>query len=292
MNNISKSGPESSRGDPQRVGAVIRRARLDAELTLVATADRVGCAKSYLSAVENGHKGPPSAELLQRLERVLRLPNGELARLAAWSQTPRQVRDELVALSARDRNARRLAELIGSGGIDDTGRVRGSLDEAYQSGELQRLVEHVAGAAPPMHVEAALPMEVPLINCVTAGYPTDFTDLGYPARVADEYVRCPGLGDPDAFAARVVGDSMSPEYREGDIVVFSPARDIADGADCFVRLAPDHETTFKRIYFERDERDREIIRLQPINNRYRPTVYERERVEGLYRAVSVTRSVG
>jgi len=285
---LNPAGP----GDIRHLGAAIRRARLDANLTLVATADRVGCAKSYLSAVENGHKGPPSRDLLERLERALGLSPGELTRPAAWSQTPRQVRDEMVALSVRDRNARRLAAIISAGGIDESGRVRGSLDRAYQSGELQRLVEHVAGAAPPMHVESALPMEVPLINCVTAGYPTDFTDLGYPARVADEYVRCPGLGDPDAFAARVVGDSMSPEYREGDIVVFSPARDISDGADCFVRLAPDHETTFKRIYFDRDEQDREIIRLQPINNRYRPAVYERERVEGLYRAVSVTRTVG
>lgn len=292
MSTPSQSARDPTPGDARRIGNVIRRARLDADLTLVATADRVGCAKSYLSAVENGHKGPPSPELLRRLERVLRMAPEELTRLAAWSQTPKQVRDELVALSVRDRNARKLAELIGSGGIDATGRVRGSLDEAYQSGELQRLVEHVGGEVPAMHVEAALPMEVPLINCVTAGYPTDFTDLGYPARVADEYVRCPGLGDPDAFAARVVGDSMSPEYREGDIVVFSPAREIADGADCFVRLAPDHESTFKRIYFERDDADREIIRLQPINNRYRPALYERERVEGLYRAVSVTRSVG
>lgn len=286
-------GPDAPRrNEADRVGAAIRRARLAADLTLVATAERVGCAKSYLSAVENGHKGPPSDELLSRLERVLGLEPEALTRLAAWSQTPRQVREELVALSARDKDARRLAELIGGGGIDSTGRLRGSLDLAYQSGELQRLVEHVAGAAPAIHVEAALPMEVPLINCVTAGYPTDFTDLGYPARVADEYVRCPGLGDPDAFAARVVGDSMSPDYREGDIVVFSPAREISDGCDCFVRLAPDHESTFKRVYFERDEADREIIRLQPINNRYRATVFERERVEGLYRAVSVTRSVG
>jgi SOS-response transcriptional repressor LexA len=230
--------------------------------------------------------------VLRRLEGVLGLEGGALIRLAAWSQTPREVREEMVALSARDQAARRLAQLIRSGGIDDSGRLRGSLDRAYQSGELHRLVEHVGGAAPAMHVEAALPMEVPLINCVTAGYPTDFTDLGYPARVADEYVRCPGLGDPDAFAARVVGDSMSPEYREGDIVVFSPARAVEDGSDCFVRLAPDHESTFKRVYFERDDADREIIRLQPINNRYRPSVFERERVEGLYRAVSVTRSVG
>ena len=136
----------------------------------------------------------------------------------------------------------------------------------------------------------SLPFEVPLINKVKAGYPTEFTDLGYPARVADDYVRCPDLADPDAFAARVVGDSMAPDYREGDIVVFSPLRDITDGDDCFARLATGDESTFKRVYFE-GEQGSERIRLQPINSRYAPRTYDREEVAGLYRAVQVMRAL-
>jgi transcriptional regulator with XRE-family HTH domain/SOS-response transcriptional repressor LexA len=152
-----------------------------------------------------------------------------------------------------------------------------------------------------------LPVEVPLINSVAAGYPTEFTDLGYPARVADEYVRVPDVRDPDAFAARVVGDSMEPVYREGDIVVFSPAKALVEaggaaglgargasgggGVDCFVRLEPDHESTFKRVYFERGAAGEELIRLQPLNPKYPPRVVPREQVAGLYAAVSVTRAV-
>src|SRR6185295_1886767 len=94
-----------------------------------------------------------------------------------------------------------------------------------------------------------LPLQVPLINSVAAGYPREFTDLGYPARVAAEYVRSPGIDDPDAFAARVVGDSMAPDYREGDVVVFSPARPVKSGTDCFVRLERDDMMTFKRVVF-------------------------------------------
>ncbi len=137
-----------------------------------------------------------------------------------------------------------------------------------------------------------LPLEVPLINRVAAGYPRSFTDLGYPVRVADEYVRCPDLADPDAFAARVVGDSMLPEYREGDIVVFSPARAVASGMDCFVRIEPDHESTFKRAYFERGAGGEELIRLQPLNPEYPGRVLGREQVSGLYAAVSVMRRIG
>lgn len=169
-------------------------------------------------------------------------------------------------------------------------------------------------------VRLGLPVEVPLINKVAAGYPTEFTDLGYPARVADEYVRVPEVSDPDAFGARVVGDSMEPEYREGDMVVFSPRAAVYNGADCFVRLERDAQTTFKRVFFE-DETGKVMddaalrgggggggqgggsgggaiasrlirIRLQPLNPRYGPRVYDREEVAGLYAAVTVTRKVG
>src|SRR5206468_13123611 len=95
---------------------------------------------------------------------------------------------------------------------------------------------------------------IPLINKVAAGYPREFSDLDYPASIADEYVACPDVSDPDAFAARVVGNSMEPEYREGDVVVFAPMLDTPPGCDCFIRLERDSETTFKRVYFEDDGR--------------------------------------
>ncbi|MEL7484098.1 MAG: S24 family peptidase [Planctomycetota bacterium] len=192
------------------------------------------------------------------------------------------------------RAARRLREIM------DSGRV--SLDAVHSSGELRRLVdqmdpqgaeqgrERVAGGSTMQPVP--LPREVPLINRVTAGQPTEFTDLGYPARVADDYVRVPDLADPDAFAARVVGDSMQPEYLEGDVVVFSPAARVESGSDCFARLEPDQETTFKRVYFEAGEGSVELIRLQPLNARYAPRTLPRDQVAGLYRAVTVMRAIG
>ena len=92
---------------------------------------------------------------------------------------------------------------------------------------------------------------VPVINKVSAGYPADFNDLDYPVGIADDYVRCPDLHDPNAFAVRVVGDSMEPRFQEGDIVVFSPAAEVQSGDDCFVRFEMPHETTFKRVFFEK-----------------------------------------
>jgi SOS-response transcriptional repressor LexA len=274
------------------LGALIREHRLGAGLSLRELADRCGCVKSYLWSIETGRRRPPSEDLLRRLEAALGLEAGRLVRVAAWGRLPGVVREDVTRARAQAAVIRRLKDLLAGGGFDEQGRARGALDGAYRSGEFRRLIETIdpgggawGGAAP-----VELPFEVPLINRVSAGYPAGFTDLGFPARVADEYVRCPDLHDPDAFAARVVGDSMEPEYREGDIVVFSPARPIADGDDCFARLALDDESTFKRVYFEREGED-ERIRLQPINSRYAPRVLPREEVAGLYRAVQVMRSV-
>lgn len=266
------------------VGHAVRRRRLFLALTSEEVARRAGCSKGYLSSIEHERKSP-SPHILRCLEIALELPDGALLNTAAWACTPVRVRRELAALQAKERAASELVHRLRAGG----------LDQAYRDGTLRDLVEAIApdepATASPALIAVPLESRVPLINRVPAGYPREFTDLGYPARVATESISCPDLSDPDAFACRVVGDSMEPDYREGDIVVFSPARPLRSGLDCFARLEPRHETTFKRVYFEHDERGREVIRLQPLNNRYPARVVDREGVAGLYAAARVMRAV-
>ena len=271
------------------LGQELRRRRRQQGLSLGDLAERAGCTKSYLSAIECGKKGPPTAAMIERIERALCCDEGELLALAQWEQTPSGIRADIESLRQRDCNARLLARLLKLSAQEGT-----SLDALYQSGMLRAAIDQVDPEPGSMSDEQPLRLapQVPLINKVTAGYPADFTDMGYPARIADEYIRTPDLSDPDAFAARVVGDSMEPIYREGDIVVFSPARVVESGADCFVRLEPDSQSTFKRVYFESDESGNELIRIQPINNAYAPRTLPREQVAGLYAGVSVIRSIG
>jgi phage repressor protein C with HTH and peptisase S24 domain len=264
----------------EALGSLVRTRRQALGLTLQQLAEASRCAKSYLSTIENGRRpNPPSDAVLMRLERALGLAEGRLVNAARWESTPESVRAEFASLQSRDEAARRLASLLQSRG----------LDRAFASGELSSLVATIGGgqdleAAPP-------PVRVPVINKVAAGYPAEFTDLGYPARVADEWVQTPDLRDPDAFAARVVGDSMAPRYTAGDIVVFSPERDTPPGADCFVRLERDSESTFKRVFFETDERGDEWIRLQPLNDAYPAKRVRREDVAGMYAAAYVVKEV-
>lgn len=271
------------------LGKVIRQRRAALGFSLNELARRAGCAASYLSAIENQRRAyPPGEAILDRLERALELPRGRLRETAEWERTPRQIRREFARLARKSAAGER-------------GPWAGGLDALYKSGELRRLVDRLApeakGAAARVRdgrdaVEVSLPRRVPLINSVAAGTPAGFTDLDYPARVADQYVAAPEGEDPDLFAARVVGDSMLPEYREGDIVIFSPARQVASGMDCFARLEPDHETTFKRVVFETGAGGEALIRLQPLNPAYPARVVAREQVAGLYAAVSVLRAIG
>ena len=279
----------------EALGPKLRRQRRRLGLTLDELAGRTGISKPYLSLIETGRvPNPPSDEKLRRLEQSLGFTPGELVTQAHLQRTPRDVRAVLTKLLQNQSDGatkRRSDEGMAAAAVaaDSSPSVASSLrrsvaspidlDDAYISGVLHDLVEKSAG-----NVEHVTTNAVPVINRVSAGYPKDFTDLAYPKGVADEYVSCPDVNDRDAFAARVHGDSMSPKYRQGDIVIFSPGAAPKSGDDCFVRFEDGH-TTFKRVFFESDEGGTSVLRLQPRNEKYRAQTVPSETVSGLYKAV-------
>lgn len=227
------------------VAQILRQHRLLQGYTLDRLALKVGISKSYLSMIENRRVArPPSKRLLIALEQALSLQPGQLIHAADWESTPPWLR----------------------------ARVSPMAHDADTLCDRNLQLTALSSAAP-----------IPLINHVAAGYPTGFTDLDYPARIADRYIACPDVDDPQAFAAQVVGDSMLPDYQQGDIVIFSPAAKVEDGCDCFVRLLPHHDSTFKRIFF--DPRNSDLIRLVPTNPDFPPTDLPRRKIAGLYRAI-------
>lgn len=261
------------------IAVTIRQARGALNLTLQAAARRAGCSVSYLSMLETGRRELRDPGLAEALEAALGIERGRLRAMLEWEETPAEIRRRLEQAEEREARGRELASRLLS-------RPR-SLDAMLASGELKRFVEASSGN---VAVSAPLTRRVPVINRVAAGAAREFTDLGRPVQVADEYVTLPAddaaASDPQSFASRVVGDSMEPEYYEGDIVVFSPDAPTADGCDCFVRLERDQESTFKRVFFEGDE-----VRLVPLNPAYETRVVHREQIAGLFAAVSVMRPV-
>jgi SOS-response transcriptional repressor LexA len=274
------------------LGPKIRRQRRRLGLTLDELAGRTGISKPYLSLIETGRvPNPPSDEKLRRLEQTLGFTAGELISQAHLQRTPRDVRVMLTKLLQQEGSGFRVqgSEAQDNGGTATATKIQNpkskiqnsavNLDDAYLSGVLQELVDRSSG-----NVEMISTNAVPVINRVSAGYPKDFTDLSYPKGVADDYVGCPDVHDKDAFAARVAGDSMTPKYREGDIVIFSPAAGPKSGDDCFVRFEDGH-TTFKRVFFESDEAGASVLRLQPRNEKYRAQSVPATDVTGLYKAL-------
>ncbi len=247
------------------LGQIIREKRERLNLTLDEVSNKIGFSKPYLSTIETGKvKNPPSDELLIKLEKVLKFEPGLLLHVAHMEGMPPDIRQEYESAQNEKQKWRQIVK-----NIVDKKKVNQS--------QLKRLL---AGGEPERQPLAAGRM-VPVINKVSAGYPSDFNDLDYPVGIADDYIRCPDLHDPNAFAVRVVGDSMEPKFNEGDIVIFSPAADVHNGDDCFVRFAMPHETTFKRVFFESNDK----IRLQPRNEKYSPTIVDGKRINGLYRAI-------
>jgi len=253
------------------LGQIIRSKRLELKLTLDEVSRRVGFSKPYLSTIETGKvKNPPSDDLLTRLERVLQFEPALLLHMAHMERMPSDIRG---AYESREAENQKLRQYVKKLTRNKKGKSASEVDALLAKTSV-RLEGGKSGVAPGRLV--------PIINRVSAGYPTDFNDLDYPVGVADDYVRCPDLHDPNAFAVRVIGDSMEPRFHQGDIVVFSPAGDVRNGDDCFVRFTQPHETTFKRVFFEADHK----IRLQPRNEQYSPQVVENRRIDGIYRAVS------
>jgi len=251
------------------LGQIIRQKREELSLTLDEVSRRVGFSKPYLSTIEtNKVKNPPSDALLTKLERVLQFEGGLLIHIAHLERMPSDIRESYEAREAENEKLRGFIQKL----MDNKNVNTRSLKSMMTKSKVKMKPEQAPLAAGRL---------VPVINKVAAGYPAEFNDLDYPVGIADDYVRCPDLHDPNAFAVRVIGDSMEPKFREGDIVVFSPAVEVHNGDDCFVRFTLPHETTFKRVFFEKDDQ----IRLQPRNESYSPVLIEGKRIDGIYRAV-------
>jgi len=280
-------------------GREVREARRRRGMTLDALAKATGMAKSYLSQIETSYAPPPREAKVRKIAQALGLDEEGLVARAHLALLPEELRERIArlrtvfdsteevmrALLAMKRDGDSAAQ---PGGGSPAGADAGpalDLDALHRSGLLHHLAEWGASRAG-LDRQGLRP--IPVINKVAAGYPKEFTDLGYPVGIADEYVAAPAeLSDPNAFAVHVVGDSMEPRYHEGDLVILSPAAAVASGCDCFVRFAiagrpQDSEATFKRVFFDGPE----SVRLQPLNERYAPRLLKASEIEGIFRAVA------
>ena len=82
-------------------------------------------------------------------------------------------------------------------------------------------------------------------------------------------------GGKQYFGLRVKGNSMEPEYLDGDTLILEKVDDCESGDDCVIMVNGD-EGTFKRVF-----KNEQGIILQPLNPTYSPLVYSNEDIENL-----------
>lgn len=106
-------------------------------------------------------------------------------------------------------------------------------------------------------------VKVPILGRVQAGKPTQAVEniIGY------EDISAELALNGEYFALEIKGDSMSPDMREGDIVIVRAQSDVASG-DIAVVLAGSEEATVKKITKHNDG-----ITLVAFNKSYKPVFY-------------------
>ena len=84
---------------------------------------------------------------------------------------------------------------------------------------------------------AAVTQRIPVIGFAQAGDSGYFDDAGYPTGSGWDDIVFPDIGDPNAYALMVSGDSMEPLYRNGDRIIVSPVANIRSGDRVVVKTS-------------------------------------------------------
>jgi len=124
---------------------------------------------------------------------------------------------------------------------------------------------------------------IPLIGFAQAGSDGYFDDAGYPAGGGWDEIPFPDVGDPHAYALEISGESMEPVYRDGDIVIVSPAASVRRGDRVVVKTLAG-EVMAKQLR----RRTARKIELQSFNPAHEDPVLAVEEIDWIARVVWVS----
>jgi phage repressor protein C with HTH and peptisase S24 domain len=101
---------------------------------------------------------------------------------------------------------------------------------------------------------------IPLIGLAEAGAGGYFDDGGFPTGKGWDEIPFPAINDEHAYALEISGSSMEPAYRDGTIIMVSPAASIRRG-DRVVVKTRDGEVMVKEL----KRRTTKTVELRSIN---------------------------
>ena len=262
----------------------------------------LGFTRSYVSQLEAGIK-EPGDRFVRDLER---LEAGVLDSPAYPLSTLRSAREQS-GMSVRE-VARKLGVDIGvyqavEGGhgkcsenlIEKICRLFPALDKSELMGgseHVTRIKDDAAsygmmGQKPNMDLpEGVSARYVPLISMAQAGTMKSFSDEAYQY---DAHIAF-NVTDRRAIAVKIRGDSMSPQYTEGDIVILYPSSEARTGDLVIARLTPDHGDDVMFKIFSTTEAGRRVV-LSSYNPAFPPLEYKRDDFAWIYPAASVVKNL-
>ena len=115
-------------------------------------------------------------------------------------------------------------------------------------------------------------IRIPVYGSIPAGIPMEAIEdiLDY-----EEAPASWALGGKEFFALKIQGNSMEPEYRNGDVIIFLKQPDCENNEDCAVAING-NDWTFKRV-----EKLEDGVLIKPLNPDYETKFFTREQCESL-----------
>lgn len=129
-------------------------------------------------------------------------------------------------------------------------------------------------------VSARPQRRIPLLGMAQAGGDGFFDDAGFPVGGSWDEVSLPEIADPNAYALEIAGDSMEPVFRDGDMVVISPAAPIRRG-DRVVARTVAGEVMAKQLA----RRSARRVELKSLNPAHRDHSFDLRDVAWMHRIV-------
>ena len=150
---------------------------------------------------------------------------------------------------------------------------------AAVSATLEQFTALVTGSSRPMS-SARLPHRIPLLGLAQAGGDGFFDDAGFPVGGSWDEVSVPEIGDPNAYALEISGDSMDPVFRDGDMVVVSPLAPLRRG-DRLVAKTWAGEVMAKQLTRKSAKR----VELKSLNPAHRDRSFDLTEIAWLHRII-------
>lgn len=122
--------------------------------------------------------------------------------------------------------------------------------------------------------------QIPLLGLAQAGKGGYFDDSGFPVGSGWEEIDVPGVTDHNAYALEITGDSMLPVYREGDVIIVSPAATIRKGDRVAVKTA-DGQVMAKIM----QRQTAKTVELVSINPEHEPKTIDMKDIDWMARII-------